>query len=96
MIVDIEYFDFNCVLSVKTGENERGNYYAIDLIRVELHDQDVSDLLTREELDRLFRQYDLEEVVLTDIELHLIDVNKTFSEIEEGAIEKYCIEYPIY
>jgi len=96
MIVDIEYWDFNCVLKVVEDENERGKFYDIDLLRVELNDQDVSDLLTREELDRLFRQYDLEEVVLTDIELHLIDVNKTFSEIEEGAIEKYCIENPIY
>lgn len=96
MIVDIEYYDFNCVLRVVEGENERGKFYEIDLIRVELHDQDVSDLLFTEELQHLHRKFDLEEEAMTDAELHIVDVNKTFSEIEEGAIEKYCIEYPIY
>lgn len=96
MIVDIEYWDFNCVLRVVEEENERGKFYEIDLIRVELHDQDVSDLLFTEELQHLHRKFDLEEEAMTDAELHIVDVNKTFSEIEEGAIEKYCIEYPIY
>ena len=96
MIVEIEYWDFNCVLRVVEEENERGKFYEIDLIRVELHDQDVSDLLFTEELQHLHRKFDLEEEAMTDAELHIVDVNKTFSEIEEGAIEKYCIEYPIY
>ena len=96
MIVEIEYWDFNCVLRVVEEENERGKFYEIDLIRVELHDQDVSDLLFTEELQHLHRKFDLEEEAMTDAELHIVDVNKTFSEIEEGAIEKYCIENPIY
>lgn len=87
---EIEYMDMTCKLKVVESEYEDGIRYEIDLLKVECLDVDITDLLTRRNLADLHYKYGKDEE-LTELELHIMDVNKDFYEIEEGARDAYMM-----
>ncbi len=90
MIEEIEYMDMTCKLRVKEAEYEDGMRYEIDLLKVECLDVDITDLLTRKHIDELNYKYGKDEE-LTEIELHIINLDKDFDDVESGAKDTYMM-----
>lgn len=90
MIVDIEYMDMTCKLRVTEIEDVSGISYAIDLLKVECLDIDITDLLTRKHIDELNYKYGKDED-LTEIELHIINLDKDFDDVQSGAKDTYMM-----
>lgn len=90
MIEEIEYMDMTCKLRVTEIEDVSGISYAIKLLKVECLDVDITDLLTRKHIDELNYKYGKDED-LTEIELHIINLNKDFDDVESGAKDTYMM-----
>jgi hypothetical protein len=90
MVDYVEYMDMTCKVRITEIQDVSGISYAVELLRVECLDVDITDLLTRKHIDELNYKYGKDED-LTELELHIMDLNKDFDEIEEGAKDAYMM-----
>ena len=92
---EIEYCDMTCTLDVQVDSDVSGKFYDITLDKVECLDEDVTEMLDQENLDKIQRRHDLDED-LTVLEHFLLDLNMNIEDVRTGAIEKYVEENPLY